>query len=282
MPRAQSYPDNHQDFPGKWGTSLEDLSLPLVLGCLFPFLDLRICGFFKYKCFFSCLLRVRHPSFWEVRERRNISSAIRHSLRPSGLQRRFVPTPRLRNQIVVSLCHTCATVQQGGRPSLGLGEPRFTGFDRRSTSARLNSPPVPAAAAASSPLTWKRFQDHPGGLDGAATSNLLPTQLQPQPCRSWTSVLRVDVSRTLTLRSFLFVLFWWFHWVWRLCRQPRALQPTGGLESCWVREPLDACTSAMMPILDGNWRSNRSSLIQRVQRPARWESAGLLPFTVGV
>lgn len=96
-------------------------------------------------------------------------------------------------------------VQQGGRPFLGLGEPRFMGFARRSTLAPLNSPPVPAVAAASSPLTSKRFQDHPGGLEGAVTSNLVPTQLQLQPCRSWTSVLQVDVSRTLILWS-LFVL----------------------------------------------------------------------------
>lgn len=163
-----------------------------------------------YKCFFPVSLEYDIPVF--EKSGKGGTYPRRYGI-PFGLQDYSDGLYRRPESIAhcgFFVSHLCY-VQQGGRPSLGLGEPRFTGFDRRSTSVQLNSRPVPAAAAASSPLTWKTFQDHPGGLDGAATSNLLPTQLQPQPCRSWTSVLRVDVSGILILRSFLFVL------VIRLC-----------------------------------------------------------------
>lgn len=80
-----------------------------------------------------------------------------------------------------------SSAEQGGRLSLGLGEPRFMVSDHLSASAQLSSHPVPAAAAACSRLTSRRSQGLPEGREGAATLSPTPPQLLLQPCPSWTS-----------------------------------------------------------------------------------------------
>lgn len=78
MPRAQSYPDNHQDFPGKnasWLLAHDHFDCPVWEQLSLP-------------------SRVWHPGVWEVRERRDIPTSIWNSFRPSGLQRWCVVIPQ--------------------------------------------------------------------------------------------------------------------------------------------------------------------------------------------
>lgn len=170
-----------------------------------------------------------------------------------------------------TLCFVCNC--QGGKRSPGLDEPKSMGSAPLSASAPPSSRPAPAAAAASSPRTWRRPLVPPAGPGEAATSSLAPwlqQRRQPQPCPSWTSAHPVVVS--LSVQSPTEVKGPAFCW----CRlnnmclfQRRELQPTGGWGSCWAKAPSDESSSAMTLTRDENWLSNKSSLTQRVPRPAR-------------
>lgn len=103
------------------------------------------------------------------------------------------------------------------------------------------------------------------------------SDIEPNPTAAPTlSVMDISPPSRCELVEFIliyliFIIYSGFYLMFVCHVQLHALQLTGGLESSWVRELLDGFFSVMMQILAGNWRSNRSSLTQRVQRRARSE-----------
>lgn len=140
----------------------------------------------------------------------------------------------------------------------------------QSASARPSSRPAPAVAAASSRLTWRRPPAPPGGRGGGATSSQTPIRPWLQRSPSWMSVHPAAVSPCNTTRPQDVCFSAFLANLMCLCAQPRERQPTGGWGSFWVRELSGGSSCVTTLILDENWQLNKSSLIQRVPRQARY------------